>query len=213
MTTPILHYTANSLSRMGMRGVLDNGTSYPITDCESLDGLLDNIRITNFSLLIINDIPLDSELASLVKTIRLEIYKLPILLIADTINPLGVLSTINNGIQGFLTKECDRDEIIHAVHSLIKGERFFCNNVLNILLNKDVIAEEDCNPTTLTEREIEIIQEVGSGLTSKQIGIKLHISAHTVQTHRKNIMRKLKVSSVSELLLYAIRTGLVKSEA
>jgi DNA-binding CsgD family transcriptional regulator len=85
--------------------------------------------------------------------------------------------------------------------------------VLNILLNKDVIAEEDCNPTTLTEREIEIIQEVGSGLTSKQIGIKLHISAHTVQTHRKNIMRKLKVSSVSELLLYAIRTGLVKSEA
>jgi DNA-binding NarL/FixJ family response regulator len=198
---------------MGLRGLLDNEKNYPIIDCSSEDLVVTELSRTPFSLLIINDVKVGEELRLFIASIRTQHSGLPILLISDTTNPSGVLKSIDGGIRGFLTKECDGDEIIHAIHSLIKGERFFCNNVLNILLNKDLLAEEDCNPTTLTEREIEIIQEVGSGLTSKQIGIKLHISAHTVQTHRKNIMRKLKVSSVSELLLYAIRTGLVKSEA
>lgn len=197
---------------MGLRGLLDNEKSYPIVDCASQETLITELSRAPFSLLIINDVKVGEELKAFISTLRQNYSGLPILLIADTSDANGVLTTIDGGIRGFLTKECDGDEIIHAIHSLIKGERFFCNNVLNILLNKDLIEEEDCAPTSLTEREVEITQEISLGLTSKQIADKLHISTHTVQTHRKNIMRKLQVGSVSELILYAIRTGLVKSE-
>ena len=197
---------------MGLRGLLDNEENYPIVDCASEESLVTELSRAPFSLLIINDVKVGEELKTFIAKLRTNHTGLPILLIADTSNAVGVLKTIDGGIHGFLTKECDGDEIIHAIHSLIKGERFFCNNVLNILLNKDLIEEEDCSPTSLTEREVEIIQEISLGLTSKQIGEKLHISAHTVQTHRKNILRKLQIGSVSELILYAIRTGLVRSE-
>jgi DNA-binding NarL/FixJ family response regulator len=193
---------------MGLCGLIDNEDRYAIVNCAEENQMSACLEEKPASLLIINDINVGKELIS---DIRKKNSDLPILLIADTINPSGVLKTINSGIQGFLTKECDGDEIIHAIHALIKGERFFCNNVLNILLNKDAIEAEDCSPTSLTERETEIIKEIVNGLTSKEVGEKLFISAHTVQTHRKNIMRKLKVGSVSELILYAIRTGLVEA--
>ena len=86
--------------------------------------------------------------------------------------------------------------------------------MLNILLDKSAIEEEeeDCSPTTLSEREVEITQQIADGLTSKKIAEKLFISPHTVQTHRKNIMRKLKVNSVSELVVYAMKAGLVEGQ-
>ncbi len=60
---------------------------------------------------------------------------------------------------------------------------------------------------------LEIIQHIADGLTSRKIADKLFISPHTVQTHRKNIMRKLKVNSVSELVVYAMEAGLVEGQA
>jgi DNA-binding CsgD family transcriptional regulator len=69
--------------------------------------------------------------------------------------------------------------------------------------------EDDCSATNLTLREMDITRLIAEGKTSKEIANQLHISQHTVQTHRKNIMRKLKVNSVSELTLYAVNTGLI----
>lgn len=212
MSVRLLHFTTNSLARIGLTGLLDNGEQYPVVDCADEGNLLTQLDRSPVSLLIINDVRVGEELKNLVLRVRERFQSLPMLLIADTSDSAAVLQSIDGGIQGFLTKECDGDEILHAIHALVKGERFFCNNVLNILLNRNLIEDEDCSPTALTEREVEITQEIASGLTSKQIADKLHISTHTVQTHRKNIMRKLQVGSVSELILYAIRTGLVRSE-
>ncbi len=213
MSVRLLHFTTNSLAQIGLRGLLDNGEQYPVVDCADEGNLLTQLDRSPVSLLIINDVRVGEELKNLVLRVRERFKSLPMLLIADTSDSAAVLQSIDGGIQGFLTKECDGDEILHAIHALVKGERFFCNNVLNILLNRNLIEDEDCSPTALTEREVEITREIAAGLTSKQIADKLHISTHTVQTHRKNIMRKLQVGSVSELILYAIRTGLVKSEA
>lgn len=210
MSVRLLHFTTNSLARIGLHGLIDNEQNYPIIDCADEGVVLTELDRTPVSLLIINDLKVGDELKNLIASVRNRYSGLPILLIADTSDASAVLKSIDVGIRGFLTKECDGDEILHAIHSLVKGERFFCNNVLNILLNKNLIEEEDCSPTGLTEREVEIIQEIAGGLTSKQIADKLHISTHTVQTHRKNIMRKLQVGSVSELILYAIRMGLVE---
>jgi DNA-binding NarL/FixJ family response regulator len=85
--------------------------------------------------------------------------------------------------------------------------------VLDIILNKQFSAaeEENCEPTVLTERESEITALIASGLTNKEIAEELHLSHHTVHTHRKNIIKKLGVKSVSELTVYAMNVGLIEA--
>lgn len=111
----------------------------------------------------------------------------------------------------FLTKECDEDEIIGAIVSSSKNERFLCNKIVNIILEKNVLSdkEEDCSATNLSTRELEVINLTAKGHSAKQIADKLYLSTHTVYTHKKNIMRKLNVNSSSELIIYAINNGLV----
>ena len=213
MAIEIIHFTSNQLARHGFRGLIANDEKYVLKDCTIHDDLKDCISSAT-SLVVINDVELGDDLKELVMDIHDQSSSTPILLIADTSETGNVLKAVDLGVNGFLTKECDSDEIIHSVHALIKGERFFCNNVLNILLDKSSIEEEeDCTPTTLSEREIEITQHIADGLTSRKIADKLFISPHTVQTHRKNIMRKLKVNSVTELVVYAMKTGLVEEQA
>ena len=79
--------------------------------------------------------------------------------------------------------------------------------ILEIHIQKNDI---DCEATVLSERENEIITFVTKGFTNKEIAKELYLSPHTVSTHRKNIMRKLGVNTVSEIALYAFRLGIVK---
>lgn len=135
-----------------------------------------------------------------------------VLMISETDDARAVLAKLEQGVDGYLTRECDRNEIIHAVYAIIKGERFYCNKVLNILVDRHIFKDdiEDCSATNLTQRETDITRLIAEGKSSKEIASLLNISLHTVQTHRKNIMRKLNVNSASELTLYAVNTGLLQ---
>ncbi len=119
-----------------------------------------------------------------------------------------ILATLQNGINACLTKDCSEEEILEAVESAIKGERFFCNKVLDSLIEKDDF-DYNCDPTVLTKREVEVVQLVCDGLTTVQIAEALNLSVHTVNTHRKNIMKKLHFKTPAELIRYAIETALV----
>lgn len=135
-----------------------------------------------------------------------------VLIISSDHNKMNIYQVLEYGVHGFLTKECNKEEIIRAIYATAKGEKFFCNKVLNVLLEKRITQpQSDCEPTCLSEREIEISRYIANGHTNTAIAEKLIISVHTVRSHRKNIMRKLKINSVSELVLYAVSKGLVKS--
>lgn len=120
--------------------------------------------------------------------------------------------TLSYGVNAFLTKTCDKEEIKNAILATHKGEKFFCNKILDILVAKHLGKEEEnCNPTELTVREVEVVKLVGKGYSSKKIAGDLNLSLHTINTHRKNVMKKLRLKSASELMLYAINTGLSDS--
>ncbi|HUP11014.1 MAG TPA: response regulator transcription factor, partial [Niastella sp.] len=91
-----------------------------------------------------------------------------------------------------------------------KREKFFCGKVIDAILEKHFPKKQDCNAPNLSQREIEIVELVAQGMTNNSIAKKLFLSIHTVSTHRKNILRKLQVKSASELVIYAIKTGLVE---
>ena len=131
-----------------------------------------------------------------------------VLIISDNYSKSEIQPLLKDGIHSFLTKACSKEEILNAIYSVTKGERFFCNKVLNVILNQDV-PTEDCDFTDLTPREIEVVRLVAEGLSSNLIAEKLSLSSHTINTHRKNIMRKLQVSNSSELVVQAANAGIL----
>ena len=121
------------------------------------------------------------------------------------------------GANGYLTKNCAGENIIEAIHAVFNGEDYFCNAVRQKIFN--LVAKENqkvnnevlLNNSDLTERELEVITLISLEYTGKEISDKLFISTNTVETHRKNIIKKIKVKNTIGLVKYAIKNKLIKS--
>lgn len=118
------------------------------------------------------------------------------------------------GAKGYLTKNCAGENIIEAVEAVYQGQEYFSDAVREKIfnsfmdspkLNHNVIIE---NPI-LSPREIEIIILIALEYSGKEISEKLFISSHTVETHRKNIMKKLNIKSTIGLVKYALKNNLI----
>ncbi|HHM21470.1 MAG TPA: response regulator transcription factor [Bacteroidetes bacterium] len=131
-----------------------------------------------------------------------------LLVISGDDNKKNIYQVLENGVNSFLSKQCDEKEILDAVDATSRNEKYYCTNVLNHLLEKS-FPKDSCAPLPLTPREIQIVRLIASGLIAKEIADRLNLSTHTVYTHRKNIMKKLHFGTTSELVLYAVREGII----
>ncbi|MCV2483416.1 response regulator transcription factor [Flavobacterium sp. SH_e] len=120
------------------------------------------------------------------------------------------------GAKGYLTKNCAGENIIEAVEAVHQGQEYFSDAVRekifntfkdNPKLNQNAVIE---NPI-LSPREIEIITLIALEYSGKEISEKLFISSHTVETHRKNIMKKLNIKSTIGLVKYSLKNNLINS--
>jgi DNA-binding NarL/FixJ family response regulator len=149
---------------------------------------------------------------STIQTLRTKFPQTELLVISADNNKQTIYQAIENGVRSFLTKECDQSEIIDAVISTAKHEKFFCSKVMDFIFERSFPPNTNsCAPMPLSGREIEIVQLIAKGLIAKEIAAQLNLSTHTVYTHRKNIMKKLGIGSTSELVLFAVKTGIVAS--
>ena len=108
-----------------------------------------------------------------------------------------------------LLKENTVDEIRTAIKESLKGKRYICNFVSNLLLDSTKKNESQLTKQLLTLTEQEILKEMSLGKTTKEIAAMRFASVHTIMTHRKNIFRKLNVNNVHEATKYAMRAGIV----
>ena len=129
--------------------------------------------------------------------------------ISDMYTEFEIKAVLNIGVKAMLLKECDEEEIVQAIEASSKGERFFCGTVLDILSGEKNRMPFSCEPVSLSSRELEIIQLITKGLTSKEMSEQLFLSHHTINTHRKNILKKLDVKGTPELINYAFAMGMV----
>ena len=95
----------------------------------------------------------------------------------------------------------------HALDYATRGERYLCQRAAEVLICQQ--ADEEQHPRVLTETEIEILRGVAQSKTTKEIAYERYSSIHTVNTHKKNIFRKLQVNTAHEAVKYAFRAGLV----
>jgi DNA-binding NarL/FixJ family response regulator len=127
-----------------------------------------------------------------------------------------ILNAFDDGATSYLLKECDRNEIIEAIKATASRERFMCGKIADCLMNdkpKDSgVTSRDfvsCEGAKISGRELEIIRLIAEGYSNIEIADHLCLSAHTVTTHRKNIMGKLQVNNTAGLVMYAIRNNLL----
>jgi DNA-binding NarL/FixJ family response regulator len=135
-----------------------------------------------------------------------------ILIISSDLDKEKVKTAMRLGAKGFLTKDCGEMEILGALEATSRGEKFFCNKVLDIILEREELQPTTgpCDPVNFTARELDIVKLMVDGKNAQEIADKLALSVHTVYTHRKNIHKKLGVSNATEVVLHAIRSGLVE---
>ncbi|MFN3195384.1 MAG: response regulator [Chlorobiota bacterium] len=117
-------------------------------------------------------------------------------------------NALTAGADGYLSKDIKSKELVDAVFKVIHGERVFSKSVLRLLKRKTVSTSElDPEPIVINKREQEILDLVAIGKTSQEIADTLFISVRTVESHRYNLMQKLDVNNVAELIRYAISKG------
>lgn len=136
-----------------------------------------------------------------------------ILVISSDNNKANILNVLQLGVKGYLTKECSREEVLMAIQSTAKGEKFFCHKILDIIMEKHFTPEPEAgDPTILTVRETEILKLIASGKSTQVVADELYLSPHTVHTHRKSIIKKLNIKSPTEFVIYAMDFGLIKTK-
>ncbi|MGA3245626.1 MAG: response regulator transcription factor [Bacteroidota bacterium] len=126
-----------------------------------------------------------------------------------------VYQILKSGASGYVLKSAGKDELAAAIRAVAKGERFFSPRISQLMAEGYVKRVEKGSPDApkgdvpLTRREREILALVASGLTNQQIADQLFISPRTVDTHRTNIMQKLGIHDLANLVRYAIEHGII----
>ena len=122
-----------------------------------------------------------------------------------------VREVLEVGARGFLLKSDAARDLVAAVEALQRRTTFFTSSVAEIVLNGYLNRRSDDRPVKdrLTAREREVVQLLAEGRTSKEVAVALNLSVKTAETHRTNVMRKLDLHSVADLVRYAVRNNIV----
>lgn len=123
-----------------------------------------------------------------------------------------IQQVIKAGGDGYLLKNSKKDEFIEAIETVLKNKRYLSYEVSELLINSSLSSEnkpDDSEIIHLTNREIEIIQKIADDKSNQEIADELFISLRTVETHRRNLMQKLKVNSVVALIRWALKHNVI----
>jgi two-component system, NarL family, response regulator YdfI len=140
-----------------------------------------------------------------------EQYPLPILALADELDSINLEVALRSGVRGIIPDTSTESEIMAAVEAIAFGLIVLHPDAVELLPLKESMREKvTLTPIqTLTPREIEVLEMLGSGLGNKAIAKRLHISEHTVKFHVSSIFGKLGVSSRTEAVTVGVRLGLI----
>ena len=120
-----------------------------------------------------------------------------------------ILEALRSGIRGYVLKSRAAGELVEAIHEILNGKIYLSPGISQTVVEA-YLQQNTGEDESLTRRELQVLQLVAEGKTTKEIATVLGVSVKTADSHRSNIMHKLKMHSVADLVRYAIRRGLVQ---
>lgn len=174
---------------------------------ESVDGAsaFEQLRATPYHLIVLDlTLPGDSGL-SLLRKIRREFPAVPVLIVS--MHPVDQFAqrTLQAGAVGYVAKDSDPQELVHAVRVALAGGR----HVPAELQEAARLEREPPPHSLLSDREYQVLRMIGAGRTVSEIGAELGLSVKTVSTYRARILEKMELRTSAELIHYAVVNGLV----
>lgn len=150
------------------------------------------------------------------RQIRREHPDVRVLALSMHVDKRYVLGMLEAGASGYLPKDSPFEEVARAVRAVAGGQVYLSPRVASLVVEeyarKTASGRGDASPQTLSPREREVLQLLAEGYTAREAGRRLHVSVKTIETHRRNILRKLGLDTVADLVRYAIREGLTPLE-
>jgi DNA-binding NarL/FixJ family response regulator len=126
-----------------------------------------------------------------------------------------VSGMLKAGARGYLLKDCAFEELVKAVREVAEDRSYLSSKITDVVMDdyvKRLDSKESKAFSVLSARERETLQLLAEGLNTKEIAVRMGVSAKTIETHRRQIMIKLDIHSVAELTKFAIREGLTSLE-
>jgi two-component system, NarL family, response regulator NreC len=205
----------HTLFRQGLRRVLEEQAGWQVM-AEASDGA-EAVRLTLECEpdIVILDIAMPR--LNGVEATRQIVRRLPdvrILILSMYSDDLYITQALQAGARGFILKDSADADLVRAVRDLAAGKSYFSPDVSKVVLNDYVrhLAERGVSDRfdALSEREREVFQLIAEGHSNKAIAQLLNVSPGTIETHRARIMEKLDVHSAAEIVLYAVRKGVIR---
>lgn len=204
----------HTLLRKGLRKILQERAEWEVV-AEAGDGrdalrqalaTPPDIAILDIGMPLLNGIEATRQITRRIPEVR-------VLILSMHANEAYVIQALQAGAKGYLLKDAADTELIRAVAAVAGGKSFFSPAVAKVMLDDYVrhLAERGIADRydSLSDREREIFQLVAEGHSSKDIATILSVSPTTVETHRAHILQKLDVHNTAELVLYAVRRGVI----
>jgi DNA-binding NarL/FixJ family response regulator len=201
---------AQELAVAGLKHILSHSNRFEIIK-EANEGAELSQLIAKFDphILVLDYVHIHNFLPENIGALSQQHPEMKLVVITNDNNPEQILNVLQANVAGFLTKACTQQEVLNAFHAVADGQKFFCNRVLDLLMEKKVKKDDFTEGSALSPREIQIIRHISEGLSTQQIADKLHLSPHTINAHRKNILKKLDANTPIELIVKALRLKIV----
>ena len=202
----------------GMKTLLQTISNFEIVG-SSLDGssLFDEVTNNKTDILVLDISMPKKDGIEVIKEFAKKGYPCKVIILSSYDDLKIIKEVMKLGVSGYLTKQCAGENIVEAIQAVSNGEEYFSNLVREKIFNtatKDIPKLNKQKPninSILTERELEIITLIALEYSGKEISEQLFISTNTVETHRKNILKKLKAKNTISLVKFAIKNNLIKS--
>ena len=214
MPLRILLADDHTLMRQGLRKILEQGGDFEVV-AEASSGLeaVDAAERYRPDLAIV-DIGM-KELSGIEATAQI-LKRSPgtcVLILSMYSDERYVMRAVNAGARGYVLKNSAGEELVTAIRTVQRGKPFFSPAISKLIQDRSARISDtndvDDRYELLTDRERQVYQMLAEGNSNKEIAARLTLSVHTVETHRYRIMEKLAIHSTAELVLGAVRRGLV----
>ncbi len=217
MTISILLADDHHVVRQGLRALLEAEPDFHVLG-EAADGLeaVQMVERLQPDVLVVDVMMPGLSGLEAVRQVRERFTKTQMVVLSMHANEAYVLQALQNGAMGYVLKDSNASDLVMAVREAYNGRRYLSpplsDHIINAYVNKSRETTLDIYET-LTNREREVLHLAAEGLTNADVASRLGISPRTVEIHRTNMMRKLGLRTEHDLILYALRRGILPSES
>ena len=201
--------------RQGLRNLLQTESSFQVV-AEADDGIagLDLVQRVRPDVLIVDLMMPGLNGLDLIKQALKHLPRLRIVVLSMQSADSYVVEALNSGAAGYVLKETGPSEIIHAIKTIVAGERYLSPKLAQRVVDSSTGRKRITDPyDSLTPREREILHLIVEGKTSVQIASRLVLSPRTVELHRSRIMKKLDLHNQTDIFRYALERGILSNDS